>query len=137
MTLLVPQSAGIPLPRPTPVTKPFWDACAEGRLAFQRCTACSTPVFNPATLCPRCHSSALAWEDSAGLGAIYSWTVAHRPLSPAFTPIYVPIIVDLDEGYQMVSNLIGCEDTDAAVGLRVKVEFHLVDTITLPYFRPA
>ena len=137
MTLLVPQSAGIPLPRPTSYSKPFWDACAEGRLTYQRCTGCDTAIFNPAPLCPACHSRELAWHDSAGRGSIYSWTVAHRPLSPKFTPVYAPIIVDLDEGFQMVSNLIGCDDSQLAVGLRVEVEFHPVDTVTLPYFRPA
>ena len=137
MTILLPQSAGIPLPRPTPLTTPFWDACRRGVLTFQRCAQCATAVFNPAPLCPRCLSGSLHWVESAGRGAIYSWTVAYRPLSPAFTDVYAPAIIDVDEGYQMVSNVIGCDTTQLAVGMRVEVQFHSVGEISLPYFRPA
>ena len=136
MTLLTPQAPGIPVPRPTELTKTFWDGCAGGKLLYQRCASCGIAVFNPGSLCPACRSRALAWRESEGRGSIYSWTVAHRPLSPAFTPVYAPIIVDLDEGYQMVSNLVDCDDGEIAVGLRVEVVFHQVGDITLPYFRP-
>ena len=135
--MLAPQAEGIPVPRTNTLTRPFWEACAEGRLIFQRCTSCRRAIFNPAPICPSCHSAALGWEDSAGGGSVYSWTVAYRPLSPAFTAPYAAVIVDLDEGYQMVSNLIGCRVGDIAVGMRVQVEFHNVGAVTLPYFRPA
>jgi uncharacterized OB-fold protein len=134
--MLVPQAEGIPVPRMNTLTRPFWDACATGRLTFQRCTSCRHAVFNPAPICSVCHSTSLAWEDSAGLGSVYSWTVAYRPLSPAFTAPYAPVIVDMDEGYQIVSNVIGCRVGDLAVGMRVAVEFHGVGDVTLPYFRP-
>jgi len=136
MTLLVPQSEGIPLPRPSGLSKVFWDACEEGRLVYQRCVRCETAVFNPSPVCPMCLSQELAWHDSAGRGAIYSWSVAYRPMSSSFTAPYAPIIVDLDEGYQMVSNLIDCAVDDVAIGLRVRVDFREVGKMTLPYFRP-
>ena len=136
MTALVPQADGIPLPRTSPLTQPFWDGCRERRLLYQRCVACAEPVFNPAPVCPSCLSRELTWHESAGRGAIYSWTVAHRPMTPAFTTPYAPIIVDLDEGYQMVSNLVGGDTDVLAVGLRVRVAFHDVGTMTLPYFTP-
>lgn len=136
MTMLVPQSEGIPLPRPSSLSKVFWDACAEGRLVYQRCARCEWAVFNPAPLCPMCLSQDLAWHESAGRGAIYSWSVAYRPMSASFTAPYAPIIVDVDEGYQMISNLIGCTVDTVAVGLRVRVDFHEVGKMTLPYFRP-
>ena len=135
--MLVPQSEGIPLPRPSIVSRPFWDGCAEGRLLYQRCAPCGTAVFNPAPICPSCRSRDLVWTESAGAGSIYSWTVAHRPMTASYTAPYAPIIVDLDEGYQMVSNLIGCPVDVVAVGLRVEVEFHSIGPMTLPYFRPA
>lgn len=136
MTMLEPQTDGIPLPSPTPTSAPFWDACAEGRLLYQRCASCDAPIFNPALLCPVCRCRDLAWTEGAGRGAIYSWTIAYRPLSPSFTSPYAAIIVDLDEGYQMVSNLIGCEIADVAVGLRVRVDFRQIDEMTIPYFTP-
>jgi uncharacterized OB-fold protein len=63
--------------------------------------------------------------------------VVWRPQTPAFAVPYVAAIVDLDEGYQMLANVIGCEPEDVAVGLRVVVEFHPIGGgFVLPYFRP-
>jgi uncharacterized OB-fold protein len=134
--MLEPQSEGIPLPRGSAIAKPFWDGCAEHRLLYQRCVHCEAAVFNPAPLCPRCRARELAWHESAGVGSIYSWTIAHRPMTSAFTVPYAPIIVDLDEGYQMVSNLIEADTDSLAVGRRVQVVFREVGDRTLPYFRP-
>ncbi|NKR63394.1 hypothetical protein GS486_07760 [Rhodococcus hoagii] len=44
-TLLAPQRAGIPLPEPTVLSKPFWDGCVAGELRYQRCTACGHRAF--------------------------------------------------------------------------------------------
>jgi uncharacterized OB-fold protein len=137
MTLLEPQHEGIPLPRPTPVTEAFWDGCAAGRLLFQRCSRCGAAQFNPAPLCRVCTGSEFDWEPSAGRGTVYSYTIAWRPQSPRFSTPYAPIIVDLDEGVQILSNVIRCSVEDVHVGMRVAVEFVPVGPVTLPYFRPA
>ena len=68
---------------------------------------------------------------------MYSWTIAYRPQTEAFTIPYAPVIVDLDEGFQMLSNLVDCDTNDLAVGMRVRVEFREIGPLTLPYFRPA
>jgi len=136
-TWLHPQSEGIPILRTSPLTQPFWDGCAAGELLFQRCAACGVAIFNPAHVCRACTSKDLRWEVSAGLGTIYSYTICHRPMTPQFTDIYAPVIVDLDEGYQMLSNLVGCDATTLAVGLPVRATFHPIADRTLPYFTPA
>jgi hypothetical protein len=69
----------------------------------------SPPIFNPSPICRVCTSLELRWEQSRGEGNIYSWTVAWRPQHPSFVVPYAPIIVDLQEGYQMLSILVGCE----------------------------
>ena len=62
-----------------------------------------------------------------------------RPQHPSFIVPYAAAIVDVDEGYQMLVQLVGCDVADALeVGMRVAVEFHPSPTAsTLPYFRPA
>jgi hypothetical protein len=135
-TLLQPQSEGIPILRMTPLTRPFWEGCGEGELRYQRCSSCRTAIFNPAPLCRVCSSRDLRWEVSAGVGTVYSYTICHRPMTPQFTDIYAPVIVDLHEGYQMLSNLVGCPAPDVHVGLRVQVLFHPIADRTLPYFTP-
>ena len=79
----------------------------------------------------------LEWEVDAGTGAVYSWSVVWRPQSPAFHVPYAPAIIEVDEGYQMLSCIIGCGPDAIEVGLRVGVEFHPAGGgISLPYFRP-
>jgi hypothetical protein len=74
---------------------------------------------------------------SSGHGSVYSWTIVWRPQTPEFSVPYVPIIVELEEGWHMLSNLIGCEHDAVHVGLAVAVAYHpLADGVTLPYFRP-
>jgi uncharacterized OB-fold protein len=133
---LTPHPEGIPLPEPSLVSAPFWEGARVGELRYQRCPA-GHPVFNPAPRCRCCGSSDLTWERSAGFGAVYSSSVVWRPQTPAFAVPYVAAIVALDEGYQMLANVIGCEPEDVVVGLRVAVEFHPIGGgFVLPYFRP-
>jgi hypothetical protein len=134
--LLVPQPPEIPAPWPSPVSEAYWEAARQGQLWFQRCTECGEAGFDPAAACRRC-GGGLDWQRSAGLGTVSSYTVVWRPQQPAFVVPYAPAIIDLDEGYQMLANLIGCTVDDLAVGARVAVEFHPVsDGFVLPYFRP-
>jgi uncharacterized OB-fold protein len=136
VTRLDAQTEGIPLPRPSQVSQPFWDGCRSGRLLYQRCLTCGHIVFEPAPLCRWCTGQILQWEQSRGQGNVYSWTIAYRPQTEAFTTPYAPVIVNLDEGFQMLSNIIDCDTSDLAVGMRVQVEFREVGQMTLPYFRP-
>jgi uncharacterized protein len=137
MTALVPHPEGIPLPQPTATSEPYWDGCKRGELLFQRCQSCGRAIFNPAPICRWCTSSKLEWERSQGIGTVYSWTEVWRPQTPAFATPYVPAIIDLDEGYQMIANVIGCEHDAVKVGMRVSVEFHPIgEGLMLPYFVP-
>ena len=137
MTLLEPQHGAIPHPYPSPISRPFWDGQARGELLYQRCEVCGLSTHTPALVCAHCGSPELTWVPSTGRGTVYSWTVVWRPQTPAFTVPYAPIIVELEEGWQMLSNLVGCEHDAVHVGLPVEVVFHpLADGVTLPYFQP-
>jgi uncharacterized OB-fold protein len=138
MSILEPQRGAIPPPVPSPLSQPYWDGVERGELLFQRCGECGLATHTPAHLCAHCTSRALAWERSAGEGSVYSWTAVWRPQVPAFEVPYVAVIVDVDEGWQMLSNLIGCAIDDVEIGLRVQVDFPtLPGGFRLPYFRPA
>ena len=134
--LLAPQHGDLPHAEPGPVTRPFWEGCAAGELLFQRCHGCRAPQFPPAENCRACLGTDLGWERSAGLGSLYSWTVVYRPVTPAFTAPYAPAIVDLDEGFAVMTNLIGLAPDAITPGLAVRVEFHETGGLCLPYFRP-
>ena len=134
---LEPQPAGIPLPAPTAVSTPHWEGCRRGELMVQRCRACDGYVFIPQPVCTHCLSDDLEWVRSSGRGVVYSYTTVHRPQQPAFTTPYVCAIVEVEEGWHMLTNLVDVEPGDVRVGLPVEVVFHAFDgRITLPYFRP-
>jgi uncharacterized OB-fold protein len=138
MTWLEPQSGQITSPYPGVLSQPYWDACRRGELTFQRCADCGGATHTPAVVCAHCTSTALSWEVSSGRGTVYSWTTVWRAVTPAFVAPYVVVIVDVEEGWQMLANLIDCEHDAVQVGLPVTVTFHpLPDGAVLPYFRPA
>jgi uncharacterized OB-fold protein len=138
MTMLGPQTGAIPPPTPSAVSQPFWDGCTRGELLYQRCDVCGHATHTPAFICSNCGSESLRWEASSGRGTVYSWTTVWRPQMPAFEVPYVAIIVDVEEGWQLLSNLIGCTVDDVEIGMPVEVEFHPIPGgFVLPYFRPA
>jgi hypothetical protein len=77
----------------------------------------------------------LVWQQSVGRGEIYSFTVVHRAVTPAFRAPYAPAIITLAEGYQMLTNVVGVAPAQLRIGMDVKVQFHQVNTdLWLPYF---
>jgi uncharacterized OB-fold protein len=129
-----------PLPHPTPVSRPFWDAAREHRLSLQRCAACGRHVYYPRTLCPHCGDSDLAWTDVSGRGTVYSYTIARRATARPFEPDvpYVIAIVELEEGPHMTTNIVGCDPDAVHIGMPVEAAFDdVTDEVTLVTFRPA
>ena len=125
---------GIPLPKPNSDTQPFWDAAAQGRLVYQYCRSCDRPQFYPRSRCAACQSSNLEWRTSKGDGTIASFTEVMRAPTAAFTAMvpYVIALVDLDEGFRMMVNIIEGDRGKLAIGARTRTVFAEADGVTLP-----
>lgn len=137
MTGLGPQAPGIPVPTPSPVSATYWDAAREGRLLYQRCSDCEHIPPRPSRRCWRCGGGEMKWLESAGTGTLHSWTVVWRPQHPSFATPYAPAVMAVDEGWWLVTALIGCEVEDIAEGMPLEVEFHPAGgDIWLPYASP-
>lgn len=137
MTILEPHPIGVPVPVPSATSQPFWDGCNDDRLMYQRCGACGRALFNPTPMCRQCGSRELTWEQSSGAGTVYSYSAVTRSAGPGYRTPYVVAIVDLDEGYQILTNIVGCDHDDVFVGQQVDVEFHqIAENFKLHYFRP-
>ena len=131
------QPPPIPLPLPTARSLPHWEGCRRGELLVQRCVDCGHYVFIPQPACTRCLSDNLEWVPSSGSGTIYSYTVVHRPQQPVFEVPYAIAIIEMAEGWHMLSNIVGCPPEDVRIGMPVEVEFRrMSDEITLPLFHP-
>lgn len=126
-------------PHPTPETQHFWDGARRGELLLQRCDECGKPYFPPRPFCPVCASSSVSVFRASGRGRLYSYNINHRP-APGFTPPYAIAVVELDEGPRMMTNIVDCPQTPAALQLDMPLEVvfeRLDDDIALPLFRPA
>lgn len=125
-----------PVPEPSPVSAAFWDATRRRELTMQRCESCKRLVWYPRYVCPHCGAASLQWETLSGYGVVYAVSVHHRPAFPALTDKvpYSVVLVDLDEGARMMSNVFG---PMPAVGDRVEVAWiALADGRNLAVFQP-
>jgi uncharacterized OB-fold protein len=116
----------------------FWDGVKEGRLLIQRCASCETLRHPPGPMCPGCRS--LEWNtvESSGRGTVYSYVRHYHPTIPPFEPGHPVVLVELEEGTRLVSDLVGTNGDDVTIGRSVQVEFNAVDDeLTLPQFRLA
>lgn len=118
----------------------WWAGVAAGELRFQRCGACGAAVFYPRPRCPRCFAAALEWAVSEGLGTVAAVTVVRRAPAPAFADLvpYAVALVDLDEGFRMLGNVVDLPADEVRVGQRVRVVFRPgPEGDVLPHFVPA
>jgi uncharacterized OB-fold protein len=132
-----------PQPRfPEPNTQPFWEGVKARELRYQTCNDCKEVVFYPRLHCPSCGSSSLRWNVSRGEGSVYTYSVVRQNRMPGFVELgaYCVAYIDLDEGFRMMSAVVGVADPtrDIHIGQRVRVEFEEQDEgeYPIPVFRP-
>lgn len=129
-----------PLPHPSDLTRPFWEAARRHELRLQRCRACQHYIFYPRSVCPDCLGTDLDWTPVSGRGTLYSYTVVRQAASRRFAPDvpYLFAVVELAEGPRMATNLVDCPIDQAQVGLPVEVFFDdVTEEFALVKFRPA
>ena len=127
------------LPRPTPDTQPFWDACRKHRLLIQHCKSCGHHQFYPRLVCSECLGLELEWVEASGRGVVRSFTILRQAISPAYADDvpYVVALIRLEEGPTMMSNVVDCDAESVHIGMAVEVLFSAyTDEITVPQFRP-
>jgi hypothetical protein len=130
---------GKPIPKPSAVSQPFWDACNKGTLVIPECQACHQRFFYPRLLCPRCGEMSFDWIECSGFGSVWSFTTMRMSFWGDAFADDVPYNVSwikLDEGVRIISNVIGISCDEVRIGSRVHVEFEEQDGFMLPKFRP-
>jgi uncharacterized OB-fold protein len=105
----------------------------KGELAYQ-VTEDGTAIFYPRAVAP-VTGGALEWRVSKGLGTVYSTTAMHFKGEP---PLNVALI-DMDEGFRLMSRVDGIAAMDVKIGMRVKFKANPGDEKQQPYpvFTPA
>lgn len=127
---------------PEPNTQDYWEGAKAGELRYQVCNDCNNIVFTPKRHCDKCGSGNLATNVSSGEGEVYTYSVVRQSAMPGFREMgaYTVAYIDLDEGFRMLSSVVGVDDPtkDIKIGQRVKVEFEKQDEgeYPIPVFRP-
>lgn len=91
---------------------------AEGRLAYQVSVETGRAVFYPRLAEPGT-GAALEWRISSGKGTVHATTVLHHRGEP---PMNLALI-ELDEGFRMMSRVEDCPPDQVHIGQRVNVRF--------------
>ena len=128
-----------PLPKVNADTKPFWDACRNHELRFQKCTECGHVRWPPSIICPLCYSNKTEWIRASGKGKVFSFVVYHKAYHPAFEADlpYVVAIVELEEGPHFLTNIVGCDPGAVSCEMPVDVSWEdITEEFSLPKFRP-
>ncbi|QHE84163.1 Zn-ribbon domain-containing OB-fold protein [Hydrogenophaga sp. BPS33] len=108
----------------------------EGVLAYQYSPKAQRAVFYPRVLCPFTGSADLQWRESRGEGTVHAVTY----LYPKGEPPYNVVLVDLDDGFRMMSRVEGNQNVAAdqvRIGMRVRVRIRRQDGAdAVPFFEP-
>lgn len=116
----------------------FWDGVAEHRLLIQRCAQCGTLRHPPSPMCGACGSLEWDTQESTGRGRVLTWLLSRHPNAPDENARVV-VLVELDEGVRVVSNLVDVPNDDPYAeydDLTVAVQFREHDGVVLPVFHP-
>lgn len=133
------ESNALPQPDMGELGRPFWDALQQGRLSFQRCSACGHAWLPARSECPQCLGDAWQREPAQGGATLVSWVVYHQPYHPAFAQRlpYTVAVVQLDEGPRMISNIVGADPRQLRIDQRLRLRIEQDGELAVPRFTPA
>jgi uncharacterized OB-fold protein len=115
----------------------FWEGARDGKLLIQTCDSCRTLIHPPLPLCPNCQSSDTSPMECSGRGEVVGWVMSKHPTRQDDPDVRVVVLVQLEEGVRLVSNLQGVDFDAIDVGLPVEVFYQTFGEAVLPQFRPA
>ncbi len=101
----------------------------RGELAYQFSPSLGAAVFYPRVIAPKTGKADLEWRISKGLGTVHSTTVVHPQKGEPFNVA----LIDVDEGFRMMSRVEDVAPTAVAIGMRVKFRTHPAEGDEFPY----
>ena len=127
-----------PLPVIEPWNEPYWQAAKRHEFVAQKCRACGYVHLPPVPVCTNCLSNDQEWTPLSGKGTIYSYGVYHQLWHQGFKEDipYNVALVELAEGPQIITQIMGCRNEELSCGAAVEVAFDdATQEVTLPKFR--
>ena len=130
--------AAFPAPAPNETAAPYWRALDEGRLTFQRCSACASAWLPPRAECPRCLSREWQWATASGAARLVSWVVYHHGYHDYYATRlpYNVAVVELAEGPRLISNVVDAAGK-LAIDMPLRLTIQREAGVALARFTPA
>ncbi|MFK8331004.1 OB-fold domain-containing protein [Pseudomonas sp. BJa5] len=118
-----------PMPLATEISAPFWEGLKARNLLVQQCNACAQWLFYPRRHCPACLAHDLSWRAVDGGATLYSYTVTRIATLPDFADEMPQklAVVELDQGVRINTNLVGLDEDEIKIGMRLQPVFAEVD----------
>lgn len=95
----------------------YHDGLRQGRFLYQYSLAARRAFFPPRVVCPYSASDQFEWRESSGRGSVYSFSSVRGRDKPS----YAVALVDLDEGFRMLSRIENATGEQVAIDARVRV----------------
>jgi uncharacterized OB-fold protein len=107
----------------------------KGELAYQFSPEANAAIFYPRVICPITGSDKLEWRISQGMGTVHATTVVY----PQRGDPYNVALIDMDEGFRLMSRVEDIPPLDVRIGMRVRFRLHPAEGDEPPYpvFAPA
>ncbi len=110
----------------------YLDHLGRGELAYQFDPVAGRAVFYPRLVAPETGADP-EWRISAGQGTVHATTVVH----PQQGDPYNVALIDLDEGFRLMSRVEDIAPTDVRIGMRVRFRVHRAEgEDPIPVFTP-
>lgn len=103
--------------------------CRQGKLAYQFDNAAGKAFFYPRVVGPETGSIDLEWRESAGTGRVHATTTVFRKNQEP----YNVALIDMDEGFRLMSRVEDIASDSVKIGMRVRVRMHPADKEDAPY----
>jgi uncharacterized OB-fold protein len=108
-------------PKPRSFSRPYWEATRERKLLLQYDQRSGKYQFFPRATSIYDGRRELEWREVSGKGQIFSFTVARRARPPfqGHEPFLIGLVT-LDEGVNVMANIVHCRSEQVKIGMRVK-----------------
>lgn len=106
---------------------------------IHNCGGCGRLHHPPAPVCHHCLSRDVAPVPVSGRGEIVSFTINYQPWQPGMAVPFVVAYVAIDEqpDVWLMSNIVGCDVWQVAIGTKVQVIFEQQEEVFVPLFTPS
>lgn len=102
----------------------FYKFISEKKLMAVKCLKCTSLLFPPKNICPKCFSTDLEWTKLGKRGKLVTYTVIHiPPIQFQSIAPYSIGIVKLEEGLHLLAMIRDVKPENIKVGMDLIVDF--------------